>query len=87
MRRQAGVGITGLVVKASLQNMLTPLRCQVHMQNELSRVDAKLLFGCNLQGISGTRREVDRGDVSPGTSTTARRAGINDFSKGSWELM
>ena len=66
MRRQARVGITGLVVQASLQNMLTPLRRQVHMQNELSGVDAELLPGCNLQGISGTRWEVDRGDAEPG---------------------
>ena len=63
MRRQAGVGITGLVVQASLQNMLAALRRQVRMQNKLSCVDAKLLLGCNLKGISGTRREVDRGDV------------------------
>ena len=54
MRRQTGIGITGLVVKATLQNMLTALRCQVHMQNKLPRVDAELLLG-ELQSISGTR--------------------------------
>ncbi len=63
MRRHAGVRVAGLVVKASLQNMLARLRRQVRMQNELARVHTELLLGRKLQGIVGTRREVDRGDV------------------------
>ena len=63
MRWHAGVRIAGLVVQASLQNMLTWLRRQVRMQNELARVDAELLLGSKLKGILGTRREVDRAHV------------------------
>ena len=53
-------------MKASLQDMLTWLRRQVRMQNELACVDTELLPRRKLKGIIGTRREVDRAYVKPG---------------------
>ena len=63
MWRHAGVRITGLVAKAPRQNVLSRLRRQVRMQNELPRVDAELFPRSKLKGVLGTRREIDRGDV------------------------
>src|ERR1700733_15921856 len=40
MRGHAGVGVTGLVVQASFQDVLSRLRCQVGVENELTGVDA-----------------------------------------------
>ena len=63
MRRHAGVGITGLVVQAAFQNMLSRLGCQVGMQNELSRVDAQFFFGGKLKGVVSSWGKIDRAHV------------------------
>jgi hypothetical protein len=63
MRWQTGIRIASLVVKTSLQRVLTLLRCDVGVQNKLSRVYAELLLRSNLEGIVRSRREVDRSDV------------------------
>jgi hypothetical protein len=63
VRRHAGVCVAGLVAKGSLQKMLARLRRQVGMQNELTGIHAELLPRSKLQGILGSRREVDRRDV------------------------
>jgi hypothetical protein len=87
MRRQTGARIAGLVVKASLQHVLAPLRRDVGVQNKLSRVYAELLLRSNLEGILRSRREVDRSDVktrrfnhrqsSPNQGLLRRMVGIN----------
>jgi hypothetical protein len=63
VRRQAGVLIAGLIVQAALQSMLTRLRRQVGVENELPGVHTELLARRGLQGIIRTRREVHGGYV------------------------
>ena len=58
MRRQAGVLVAGLVVQTTLQNMLTRLRRQVCVENELSGVHAELLARSHREGIVRARRKV-----------------------------
>ncbi len=67
--------------------MLARLRRQVGMQNKLTGIHAELLPRSKLQGILGTRREVDRGDVETLHLDHREPRRNQDFSVGAWELM
>lgn len=67
MRRHAGVVVASLVAKASRQHMLTRLRRQVRMENELPGIHAELLLGRKLEGILTARREVNCSHIQTGS--------------------
>ena len=63
VRRQAGVLIAGLIAQAPVQHVLTRLRRQVRVENELSGVHTELLARSDRQSKVRTRREVHSGYV------------------------
>ena len=66
MRRHAGVGIAGLVVQASFQNVLSRLDGHVRMQNELTCVDAQFFFRGKRKGVVRTGGPQDTVDTAAG---------------------
>ena len=82
VRGHAGVGVAGLVVQASFQDVLSRLRRQVSMQNELAGVDTELLLGARTERHSRCPGEIDGGDVETRTLPPPRAARDQDFSVG-----
>jgi len=50
-------------MKAAFQHVLALLRCDVGVQNKLSRVNAELFLRSNLEGILRSRRKIDSSNV------------------------